>query len=288
VGAAPASFSVAFNVEGVTFTTESATLKSGTVFSVGNASLDNEGTRLLVTALFTPVAEQEYIDTLLIATTGANPFELPLRGEGIGWAVAPVELQDFGRLAVGETSEPKSVTITGSNVAGAFSYSLRHESDVFSVTPATGYTAADGGELEVRFAPATAGAVYADTLIIVSEGSTRSYEIALSGATEPVAVASELSFDQIYREMQMTYRIQVVLPVGKQGKRPVLSLNKALKTMSSLFDRLMEILRTSCKRAMTIAWNIEKRLSKNHELESKKKKRCLPKIIELFICISEK
>jgi hypothetical protein len=88
--------------------------------------------------------------------------------------------------------------------------------------------------------------------------------------------------------LQMTYRVQAALPVGRQGKRPVLSLNKALKTMSSLFDRLMEILRTNCKRAMTIARNIEKRLSKNHELESKKKKRCLPKIIELFICVSEK
>jgi IS4 transposase len=52
--------------------------------------------------------------------------------------------------------------------------------------------------------------------------------------------------------LQMTYRIQVVLPVGKQGKRSVLSLNRALKTMSSLFNRLMEILRTSRKRAMTI------------------------------------
>jgi hypothetical protein len=72
---------------------------------------------------------------------------LPLRGAGIAWTVAPEELQDFGRLAAGKTSEAQSVTITATDASGAFSYSLKGgQTTVFPVTEAEGYTAAAGGQ----------------------------------------------------------------------------------------------------------------------------------------------
>ncbi|GHV60204.1 IS4 family transposase [Bacteroidia bacterium] len=88
--------------------------------------------------------------------------------------------------------------------------------------------------------------------------------------------------------LQITYSIQQSLNQKQSGKRRILSLNKSLKTLSSLFTEIFRMLRQTGRKAQTIAQNIRKRLSENHWLESKKNKLCFPDIIELFICKSEK
>jgi hypothetical protein len=63
--------------------------------------------------------------------------------------------------------------------------------------------------------------------------------------------------------LQITWRIQKTLSQMDNGKLPVLSLNKALKTLSSLFDQLFEMLRAPRAKACAVARGIQERLSKN-------------------------
>jgi transposase len=89
--------------------------------------------------------------------------------------------------------------------------------------------------------------------------------------------------------LQMTFRIQQALCRKQQAeKMQILSLNKSLKTLSSLFDRLLEMLRSNHRKAMIVTRDIVDRISKNHWLEKKKNKLSFPEIIQLFICQPEK
>jgi hypothetical protein len=89
--------------------------------------------------------------------------------------------------------------------------------------------------------------------------------------------------------LQITFHLQASFSRQMTaGKLPVLSLNKSLKTLCSLFDKLFEILRSSHRKAMAAVREIRERLSKNHWLEEKKNKLSFPEIIQLFICKSEK
>jgi hypothetical protein len=89
--------------------------------------------------------------------------------------------------------------------------------------------------------------------------------------------------------LQMTLHLQQAFCRKQpEGEMPVLSLNKSLKTLCSLFDKLFEILRSTYKKATLAVMEIQKRLSKNHWLEKKKNKLSFPEIIQLFICKSEK
>jgi predicted outer membrane repeat protein len=204
---------------GLAFTESSYTLKKNTAFTLTGISIgdgDNgTATRLQLTVNFAPAAEQEYTDTLVISASGANDFEIPLRGEGISWTVSPEALQDFGRIAVGNTSEVQTVTITGSSASGLFSYSLKNGQDErFPVSGAEDYSAKTGGDLEIRFAPATAGAISKDTLVIVSADSNRSYEIALSGSALPVAAALSLPFGDVVVSADRTLSLPVTIASG--------------------------------------------------------------------------
>jgi hypothetical protein len=87
--------------------------------------------------------------------------------------------------------------------------------------------------------------------------------------------------------LQITWRIQKTLSQMDSGKLPVLSLNKALKTLSTLFDQLFEILRAPRAKACAIARAIQLRLVKNHFLEKKKGNCSFLEIIQLFICKPE-
>jgi hypothetical protein len=87
--------------------------------------------------------------------------------------------------------------------------------------------------------------------------------------------------------LQITYSVQYLLARRQPDKRPILSLNKAMKTLSSLFDEIFSLFRQPYLKMTITAQNIMKRLSENHWLESKNKKQCFPEIIELFICKSE-
>ncbi|KAA6323353.1 hypothetical protein EZS27_027203 [termite gut metagenome] len=88
--------------------------------------------------------------------------------------------------------------------------------------------------------------------------------------------------------MQIIYSVQQFFADRRPDKIPIISLNKAMKTFSSLFDEIFSMFRQNYRKMTITAQNIMKRLSENHWLESKKKKQCFPEIIELFICKSEK
>jgi hypothetical protein len=83
---------------------------------------------------------------------------------------------------------------------------------VFPVTPAGGI-ASTGGQLDIRFAPAAPGVAYEDTLVIVSAGSDRSYEIALAGTALPVA-ALPLSFGNVVISSDSTLTLPVTVASG--------------------------------------------------------------------------
>jgi hypothetical protein len=88
--------------------------------------------------------------------------------------------------------------------------------------------------------------------------------------------------------LQVIYCLQASAMQTEADKIIVISLNKALKTMRTLFDAIFDMIRGTCRKAMQTAWYIRNRLSKNHRLESKKNKLCLPEILQSIICISEK
>jgi hypothetical protein len=228
----PLSFeNIGFSIPaGLAFTGSSAALKEGTAFTLAGVSVsdgDNgAATRLQLSIRFAPAAELEYTDTLIISAEGANDFVIPLRGVGISWTAAPEELQDFGRIAVGSVSEAQTVTVTGSSASGTFSYSLKNGQDeVFLVSGAEGYSAEAGGDLEIRFAPATAGAAYKDTLVIGSADSERTFEISLSGNALPVAVASSLSFGEVVISAGNTLTLPVTVASGFGVSIPTHSSN---------------------------------------------------------------
>jgi len=93
---------------------------------------------------------------------------------------------------------------------------------------------------------------------------------------------------QIIICLQITYSVQQSVVQGKTGKIKILSLNKSLKTLKSLLDEIFSLFRGTCRKAKATAQHIQNRLSENHWLESKHKKLCLPEILQLIICESEK
>ena len=90
----------------------------------------------------------------------------------------------------------------------------------------------------------------------------------------------------IIMNLQITYSLQQGFIQPGQGKIRVISLNKSLKTLKTLFDKVFIMLRGSVRKAREMAHYIQDRLGDNHWLESKKKKLCLPDILQLFICIT--
>jgi hypothetical protein len=88
--------------------------------------------------------------------------------------------------------------------------------------------------------------------------------------------------------LQITYSVQQTFIQPEKDKIKIISLNKALKTLKTLFDKIFCMLRSTYRKAGETARYIRNRLLENHWLESKKKKLCLAEILELFICLSEK
>jgi hypothetical protein len=88
--------------------------------------------------------------------------------------------------------------------------------------------------------------------------------------------------------LQIVHRVQQAIDRPKDGtKKWVLSVNKALKTLSCMFEKIFRMLRSNRRQAQVIAVDIQMKLSKNHFLERKKNKLCFPEIIDIFICNSE-
>ena len=88
--------------------------------------------------------------------------------------------------------------------------------------------------------------------------------------------------------LQINHSLQQAFLQPGKDKLKVISLNKALKTLRTLFDKIFIMLRGTRYRAKKMAQYIQGRLLENHWLESKKKKLCLPEILQSFICISKK
>jgi hypothetical protein len=88
--------------------------------------------------------------------------------------------------------------------------------------------------------------------------------------------------------MQITYSLQQAFVQPKKDEIKMLSLNKALKTLKTLFDEIFSMLRATYCKAMKIAQYIQNRLLKNHWLEKKKNKLSFPEILQLIICNSQK
>ena len=84
--------------------------------------------------------------------------------------------------------------------------------------------------------------------------------------------------------LQVTYSVQQAFVQPEKGKIKILSLNKALKTLKTLFDKIFRMLRSTGRKAEETARYIRNRLLENHWLESKNKKLCFPEILQLIIC----
>jgi hypothetical protein len=87
--------------------------------------------------------------------------------------------------------------------------------------------------------------------------------------------------------LQIIYGIQFCLS-KTEGKKLLLSFNKALKTLKNMFPELMQILRASRKTALKRMLKFYELLSKNHARERRKNKQNFCEIIELFIWKSER
>jgi transposase len=88
--------------------------------------------------------------------------------------------------------------------------------------------------------------------------------------------------------LQITYSLQQSFVQPDKHEISMLSLNKALKTLKTLFDKIFSMFRQTCNKAKEIAQYIQNRLYQNHWLESKNKKLCFPEILQLIICESQK
>jgi len=92
----------------------------------------------------------------------------------------------------------------------------------------------------------------------------------------------------IMMNMQIINSLQQSFIQPRKDKIKVLSSSKTMKTLKTLFDEIFTMLRGTDRKAKEIAQYIRDRLLENHWLESKKKKLCLPEILHLIICSSQK
>jgi hypothetical protein len=88
--------------------------------------------------------------------------------------------------------------------------------------------------------------------------------------------------------LQIVYSLQQPFTQCKNVEIKIISLNKALKTLKGLYEKIFNLFRGTYPKAIETVHYIRNRLAENHGLESKKKKSCLPEILELIICLSQK
>ena len=84
------------------------------------------------------------------------------------------------------------------------------------------------------------------------------------------------------------YGLQKDLCRGQTKEIVMLSINKCMKTLRTLFDKIFIVLRESSRKVKETEQYIRKALSRNHWLESKNKKKCFPELLEIIISLSEK
>jgi len=93
---------------------------------------------------------------------------------------------------------------------------------------------------------------------------------------------------QIILSLQITYSLQQSMVQSEANKIRVLSIDKSMKTLKTLYDKIYVMFRGTWQKAKKTALYIQERLLENHWLESKNKKLCFPEILELLFCLSDK
>jgi hypothetical protein len=89
--------------------------------------------------------------------------------------------------------------------------------------------------------------------------------------------------------LQLTQSLQRSLPPQPASdKIKILSLNKCMKTLKALGSEIFDIIWNTAGIRNKNVRSIADKLVKNHWLESKNKKLCLPELLQLFIWLSEK
>jgi hypothetical protein len=87
---------------------------------------------------------------------------------------------------------------------------------------------------------------------------------------------------------QIVWRMQGEMDIrNRKGKVELLSFNKALRTLSTLFKSLYTALWRGKQAARKFFLHLRKKLASNHQTERRKHKTGLNEIIELFICESK-
>jgi uncharacterized repeat protein (TIGR02543 family) len=146
---------------------------------------------------FTPAAEQEYTDTIIISSTGAETVKVALSGAGISattptLTVAPNDVLAMGTaIIVGQPAESKTVAVIGANLADDIEYTVTgdHAGDFSAAADAEDWNNRTGGTLNVGFTPTAAGERIATLTVIAPNVDT--VRIALSGtAVAPTLTTS--------------------------------------------------------------------------------------------------
>ncbi len=83
--------------------------------------------------------------------------------------------------------------------------------------------------------------------------------------------------------LQISYNVQISVALSQKKKTKVISLNKSMKTLKTLFREVFFIIRGSHKKSKDAALYIWSRLSENHWLECKKRKFCLTDCHYFFV-----
>ena len=93
---------------------------------------------------------------------------------------------------------------------------------------------------------------------------------------------------QIILNLQITYSLQKSIEQAEAKKVRILSINKTLKTLKTLYDKIHVMFRGTYQKAKKMALYIQERLLEDHWLERKKKKTGLSEIFELLFCLTDK
>jgi hypothetical protein len=92
----------------------------------------------------------------------------------------------------------------------------------------------------------------------------------------------------IMLDLQIIYSIQQTIVQDDPEKIRVLSINKSMKTLKTIFDKVFDLFRAGKRNSVKAAEYIHKRLLENHWLESNKKKGGFPEILQRLLCVCEK
>jgi|GEM_PF-4057485 len=146
-----------------------------------------------VTVTFTPSAAgaaEAFINLNAVTQQGQSvqPQLLPIIGTGVDITGLPASL-DFGQVAIGSTSPPKTVTLsTNPSVQTVYQFSATSSSGVFKVSPVS-----PSGSVQISFAPAAAGAARGTISITATDPQNSSCPLTRTIAVTGAGISLNLS-----------------------------------------------------------------------------------------------